>query len=119
MYDGLAGWADSSFALSQQVAGKTMLVSLSGDLGIAHVEVLAACADEACGLPVRYVRMDVAALKGVDDAGARTLAAACQCLRLHGRRVEVQGIRPAVRRVLDRLGLSLAGCDGPLLDPAT
>lgn len=96
----------------QQPDGRgTLVVSLAGRLHITDVEALADCADRICGLPVPRVRIELSGLATVDDAGARTLAAACHCLRLHGRRVDVRGVRYEVRRSLDRLGLTLAEPD--------
>ena len=83
MNDAAARWTDRAFTLSLQRAGReTLLVTLSGELGIEHVEELAACADQVCGLPVRNVRLELSGLTAVDEPGARTLAAACHCLRL-------------------------------------
>ena len=108
MDDAVAHWTDRAFTLSLEPAGReTLLVALSGELAIAHVEKLAACADQVCGLPARNVRLELSGLTGVDEPGARTLAAACHCLRLHGRRVSVRGIRREVSLVLDQLGLVL------------
>jgi anti-anti-sigma regulatory factor len=120
MNEDAALWTDREFALRlQPVSRETLLVALSGELGIAHVEKLAACADQVCGLPVRTVRVELSGLAAVDEPGARTLAVACQCLRRSGHRVDVRGIRPAVSRVLDRLSLTLdAGGAGRRPDPA-
>lgn len=108
MNDAAACWTDRAFTLSLAPAGReTLAVVLSGELRIDHVEELAKCADQVCGLPVRTVRLELSGLMAVDEAGARTLAAACQCLRLHGRRVYVRGVRREVSRVLDELGLVL------------
>jgi anti-anti-sigma regulatory factor len=108
MIDAAARWTDRAFTLSLGLAGReTLGIALSGELRIAHVEELAECADQVCGLPVRTVRLELSGLMAVDEPGARTLAAACQCLRLHGRQVYVRGVRPEVSRVLDRLGLVL------------
>jgi anti-anti-sigma regulatory factor len=82
-------------------------VALTGDLGIVHVEMLAECADRICGMPARSIRFELGGLAAVDEAGARTLAAACHCLRLHGRQVEVRGMGQEVRQVVTRLGLAL------------
>ena len=113
MTDAAARCTDRAFTLSLQRAGReTILVALSGELAIEHVEELAACADQVCGLPARNVRLELSGLTGVDEPGARTLAAACQCLRLHGRRVSVRGIRREVSLVLDQLGLVLDEADG-------
>jgi anti-anti-sigma regulatory factor len=112
MNDDAALWTDREFTLRQRLAGRDgVLAELSGELRIAHVEELAAWADRICGVPVRNVVLELRALTAVDEAGARTLAAACQCLRLHGRRIEVRGLRHEVSQMLDRLGLILA--DGP------
>jgi anti-anti-sigma regulatory factor len=108
MNDAAARCTDRAFTLSLRPAGReTLLVALSGELAIEHVEELAACADQVCGLPARNIRLELSGLTGVDEPGARTLAAACQCLRLHGRRVSVRGIRREVGLVLDQLGLVL------------
>ncbi|HEY3977943.1 MAG TPA: STAS domain-containing protein [Streptosporangiaceae bacterium] len=108
MNDAAARWTDRGFTLSLQRAGReSLVVALSGELGIEHVEELAACADQVCGMPVRTVRLELSGLMAVDGPGARTLAAACQCLRLHGRRVYVRGVRRAVSLVLDQLGVVL------------
>src|ERR1700722_20499219 len=105
MNDDAALWTDRVFTLSQRLIGReTVLTELSGELSIAHVEELAAWADRVCGVPVRNIALELDALTAVDEAGARTLAAACQCLRLHGRRGEVRGLRREVSLVLDRLG---------------
>ena len=119
MNDDAALRADREFTLSQQAAGpRAVLVSLTGALRIAHVEELAACADQVCGLPVRTVRLELSGLVAMDEPGARTLAAACHCLRLNGRRVDVSGVRREISLVLDQLGLILgerpapAGSDG-------
>jgi hypothetical protein len=53
----------------------------------------------------------------VDEAGARTLAAACQSLHLNGRRVEVRGLRREVSAALNRLGPVLADVPGPRRRP--
>jgi anti-anti-sigma regulatory factor len=113
MNDAAARSTDRAFTLSLQRAGReTLLVALSGELAIEHVEELAACADQVCGLPARNVRLELSGLMAVDEPGARTLAAACQCLRLHGRRVCVRGVRREVSLVLDQLGLVLDETDG-------
>jgi anti-anti-sigma regulatory factor len=118
MNDDAALWADREFTLSQRPAGRDgVLAELSGELRIAHVEDVAAWADRVCGVPVRNVALELGALTAVDEAGARTLAAACQCLRLHGRRIEVRGLRREVSLVLDRLGLTLASGPAPVPRP--
>ena len=112
--DDAARRTDRACTLSLQRAGReTLLVALTGELGIAQVEELAACADQVCGLPVRNVRLELSGLLAVDGPGARTLAAACQCLRLNGRRVSVRGVRREVSLVLDELGLVLDESDRP------
>jgi anti-anti-sigma regulatory factor len=108
MNDAAARWTDRACTLSLALAGReTVQITVSGELGIAQVEELAACADRVCGLPVRNVRLELSGLTAVDGPGARTLAAACQCLRLNGRRVSVRGVRLEVSLVLSQLGLIL------------
>jgi len=93
--------------VSEQPAGDGVRLSLAGELRIADVELLADCADRLCGMPVRSIRVELSGLRAADEAGARTLAMACHCLSLHGRRVEVRGLRDELRRSLARLGLTL------------
>jgi anti-anti-sigma regulatory factor len=108
MNDATARWTDRACTLSLQRAGQeTIQIAVSGELGIAQVEELAACADRVCGLPVRNVRLELSGLTAVDGPGARTLAAACQCLRLNGLRVSVRGVGREVSLVLSQLGLIL------------
>jgi anti-anti-sigma regulatory factor len=71
------------------------------------VEELAACADQICRSSPTATVFDVAAVTAVDDAGARTLAAACGCLRANGIKADVRGISGEFRLVLERLGLTL------------
>jgi anti-anti-sigma regulatory factor len=71
------------------------------------VEELAACADRICRTKARAVSFDVAGVASADDAGVRTLAAACRCLSSHGVVAEVRGIGGQFRQVLGRLGLTL------------
>jgi anti-anti-sigma regulatory factor len=94
-------------AMRQQHVGNRLVVTLTGHLELDAVEQLAACADRICRSPVRGAVFDVAALAAVDEAGARTLAAACRCLRLHGVLAEVRGVRGQLRQVIERLGLVL------------
>ena len=84
-----------------------LVVSLGGRLELDGVEELAACADQICRSSIRAVVFDVTALAAVDDAGARTLEAACQCLRRHGVTAQVRGICGVLRQAFDRLGLVL------------
>jgi anti-anti-sigma regulatory factor len=107
-----AHWSGMSFSLSQLPGpGGVLRVMLTGALGIADVEIVADWADRVCGMPARDIRLELAGLLAVDDAGARTLAAACHCLRLNNRGVQTLGTRPDVAEVLDRLGLALDGRD--------
>jgi anti-anti-sigma regulatory factor len=82
-------------------------VALSGRLDLDSVEDLAACTDEICGSAVRQAVFDVTALTGVDEAGARTLAAALGCLAAHGVTACVRGVGGELQAMLDRLGLTL------------
>ena len=82
-------------------------MTLTGYLNLDAVEDLAACADRICRSAIRAAVFDVAAVAAADDAGARTLAAACRCLVSNGILAEVRGVRAQLRQVLDRLGLML------------
>jgi len=103
----LSSRGDSGLAVSQQRIGSRVLVTLTGYLDLDAVEDLAACADRICRSAIRAAVFDVAAVAAADDAGARTLAAACRCLVSHGILAEVRGVRAQLRQVLDRLGLML------------
>jgi len=103
----LSSRGDSGFAVSQQRIGSRVLVTLTGYLNLDAVEDLAACADRICRSAIRAAVFDVAAVAAADDAGARTLAAACRCLVSNGILAEVRGVRAQLRQVLDRLGLML------------
>jgi anti-anti-sigma factor len=80
-------------------------VLLAGELDLAAVDLLADWTDLACQRLLRQVTFDLTGLTFVDAAGARTLAAACACLRAHGGRVTVTGACPQVRHVFGVLGL--------------
>ncbi len=82
-------------------------MTLAGRLDLDSVEDLAACADQICRSAVRTVVIDAAALTGADEAGARTLATACQCLAAHGVSAWVRGVGDELAAMLDRLGLTL------------
>jgi anti-anti-sigma regulatory factor len=84
-------------------------VTLSGRLDLDGVEDLAACADQICRGAVRTVVFDVADLTTVDEAGARTLAAAFGCLASHGVAATVVGVGAELHAMLDRLALTLVG----------
>jgi len=90
-----------------QLTGSRLLVTLAGRLDLDGVEDLAACADQICRGAVRAVVFDVAALTAVDEAGARTLAAACRCLGAHSVTAWVRAVGGDLRAMLDRLGLAL------------
>jgi anti-anti-sigma factor len=105
--------AGRGFTVRQDQDGGSLLVTLTGELDIGAVELLAACADQICRQrDVAEVRLDLSGLTFLDRAGAQTLAAACHCLRRDGRRIEVTGIRARVQRVLDLLGLALTADRG-------
>lgn len=97
----------SGLAVRQEHIGNRVVVTLTGSLDLDGVEELAACADRICRSTVRAVSFDVTGVSVVDDAGVRTLAAACGCLTSHGVVVGVSGTSGQVRQVLSRLGLSL------------
>jgi anti-anti-sigma regulatory factor len=101
------GNAGSHLAVRQQDVGNRVVVTLTGSLDLDGVEELAACADRICRGKVRAVSFDVAGIVAADDAGVRTLAAACRCLSSHGVVAEVRGVGGAFRPVLNRLGLTL------------
>jgi len=94
-------------AVRQQSIGNRVVVTLTGSLGLDGVEELAACADRVCASKVRAVVFDVTGVAAADDAGVRTLAAACRCLSFHGVVAEVRGVGGQFRQVLNRLGLTL------------
>src|SRR5262245_34171137 len=96
-----------SLAIRQQQLGSRVVVTLTGSLDLDGVEDLAACADQICRSTVRAVSLDVTAIAAADDAGVRTLAAACRCLSLHGVEAEVYGIGDQLCQALARLGLTL------------
>jgi anti-anti-sigma regulatory factor len=117
----LSSRGDGNLTVSQQHIGSQVVVTLAGHLDLDAVEDVAACADRICRSPARGAVFDVAALAAVDDAGARTLAAACWCLRSHGVLAEVRGVRGQLRQVVERLGLMLPerpGVISPLRSPA-
>jgi anti-anti-sigma regulatory factor len=98
---------DGLFVVTQERTGRRLGVALSGRLDLDSVEDLAACTDEICRSAVRYAVFDVAALTGVDEAGARTLAAAFGCLAAHSVTAWVRGVGGELQAMLDRLGLTL------------
>jgi anti-anti-sigma regulatory factor len=97
----------SELAVRQQHIGNRVVVTLTGSLDLDGVEELAACADRICRTTAQAVSFDVAGVAAADDAGVRTLAAACHCLSSHGVVAEVRGVGGQFRQVLGRLGLSL------------
>lgn len=107
MRDESALYADGQFVVSRERTGKRLAVMLSGRLDLDCVEDLAACTDEICSSAVRQAVFDVAHLTGVDEAGARTLAAAFGCLAAHGVSASVRGVGAELQAMLDRLGLTL------------
>ena len=111
--------ACSDLAVRQQRNGNRMVVTLTGSLDLDGVEELAACADRICRSTVRAVAFDVTGIATTDDAGVRTLAAACRCLSSHGVVAHVRGIGGQLRQVLGRLGLSLPEAPGRSVQPAS
>jgi len=97
----------SDLDVRQQRIGDRVVVTLTGSLDLDGVEELAACADRICRSTVRAVSFEVSGIAVVDDAGVRTLAAACRCLSSHGVVADVRGIGVQFRQVLGRLGLTL------------
>jgi anti-anti-sigma regulatory factor len=94
-------------AVRQQHIGNRVVVTLTGSLDLDGVEELAACADRICRSRARTASFDVTGVAAADDAGVRTLEAACRCLSLHGVVAEVRGISGQFRQALSRLGLTL------------
>jgi anti-anti-sigma regulatory factor len=93
--------------VSREHIESRVVVTLGGCLELDGVEELAACADQLCRSKPSAAVFDVAAVTAVDDAGARTLAAACGCLSANGIRANVRGISSDFRLVLERLSLTL------------
>jgi len=102
----------SDLDVRQQRIGDRVVVTLTGSLDLDGVEELAACADRICRSTVRAVSFEVSGIAVVDDAGVRTLAAACRCLSSHGVVADVRGIGVQFRQVLGRLGLTLPEAPG-------
>jgi anti-anti-sigma regulatory factor len=98
---------DGQFVVSSEHSGRRLALTLSGRLDLDSVEDLAACTDEICRGAVRQAIFNVADLTGVDEAGARTLAAAFGCLAAHGVAAFVRGVGAELQAMLDRLGLTL------------
>ena len=103
-----ARFPDGQLVVTRLRFGSRLVVTLSGRLDLDSVEDLAACADQICRSAVRTVVFDVADLTAVDEAGARTLAAAFGCLASHGVTATVLGVGAELQAVLDRLALTLA-----------
>ena len=100
-------YPDGQFVVSRDRTGRRLAVTLSGRLDLDSVEDLAACTDEICRGAVRQAVFDVVGLTGVDEAGARTLAAAFGSLAAHGVAAAVRGVGGELQAMLDRLGLTL------------
>jgi len=79
-------------------------ISLAGELGPGGAELVGACRTRIRRMAVTSVCFDLSALRGVDDAGARSLADLCRALRLDGMKVDVCGMQTAVRSVVADLG---------------
>jgi anti-anti-sigma regulatory factor len=107
---------DGQFVIDNKRNGRRLAVTLSGRLDLDSVEDLAACTDEICRSAVRQAVFDVAALTGVDEAGARTLAAAFGCLAAHDVTAFVRGVGGDLQAMLDRLGLTLQALPAPSID---
>jgi len=103
----LASVPDGGLVVRQQHIDNRVVVTLTGSLDLDGVEELAACADRICRGTVRAATFDVSGVAAADDAGVRTLAAACACLSSHRVVAEVRGVGGQFRQVLGRLGLTL------------
>jgi len=109
-------YTDGQFVVNSERTGRQLAVTLSGRLDLDSVEDLAACTDEICRSPVRHTVFDVADVTGVDEAGARTLAAAFGCLAAHGVAAFVRGVGGELQAMLDRLGLALPALPARSID---
>jgi anti-anti-sigma regulatory factor len=98
---------DGRLVVSFLRTGRRLVVTLSGRLDLDSVEDLAACTDQICRSAVRESVFDAAALTAVDEAGARTLAAAFQCLASHHVAASIHGVGGELQEMLDRLGLTV------------
>jgi anti-anti-sigma regulatory factor len=109
-------YTGGQFVVSRDRTGRRLAVTLSGRLDLDSVEDLAACTDEICRGAVRQAVFDVVGLTGVDEAGARTLAAAFGCLAAHGVAAGVRGVGGELQAMLDRLGLTLPALPARSID---
>jgi len=97
----------SDLSVCEQRIGNRVVVTLTGRLELDGVEELAACADRICRSTTQAVSFDVTGIAAADDAGVRTLVAACRCLRSHGVVAEIRGVGGEFRQVLTQLGLTV------------
>jgi anti-anti-sigma regulatory factor len=109
-------YTGGQFVVSSERTGRRLALTLSGRLDLDSVEDLAACTDEICRGAVRQAIFDVAHLTGVDEAGARTLAAAFGCLAAQGVAACVRGVGSELQAMLDRLGLMLPALPARSID---
>ncbi len=84
-------------------------VSLVGELDLTAVDTLAEGIEDLIdsGPIGTDVILDLSGLAFSDLLGVRAVRDACRRLQSRGARVRVRGIRPVVRRVLDRAGIDL------------
>ena len=97
----------SELSVRQLYSENRVDVTLTGRLELDGVEELAAFADRICRSTTRAVSFDVTGVVAADDAGVRTLVAACRCLNSHGVVAEIRGVQGQFREVLTRLGATL------------
>lgn len=89
--------------------GGPLLVRLGGELDLAGLPDVAPALDRLMGLPPQAVRVDVGELRFLDSTGVAVLIR----LANHFDRVEIVHAGPAVRRVVQVLGLGARfGLDG-------
>jgi anti-sigma B factor antagonist len=89
--------------------GDRLLVRLGGELDLAGMVDVQPAIDRLLGMPPQPARIDVADLEFLDSTGVAMLIR----LAKHFERVEVVHARPAVRRVVQVLGLeTVLGLDG-------
>ena len=79
---------------------------VSGELDIATVDELVAGARAALDSGTSVLRIDVSGVTFVDSTGLGALVRLRNEAEQHGRRLDLVGVRPELRRVLDLTGLS-------------
>jgi anti-anti-sigma regulatory factor len=104
-------------AVRRESTDGRVVVTLAGRLELDDVEQVAACADEIFRSKARSVVFDVSGVTSTDDAGVRTLAAACRCLSGNGIEAKMRGIGADFRKVLRHLSLDVPESHQPVTVP--